>query len=87
MAKQQDCLTPVTIGGITITENLIDALVSLRDDHGPEGLHFVAETSLHIISLKDSVADIETFDSEFFAILANLYRLLKELSKQKGGKG
>ena len=83
--SKQECLPPVTIGGIKITENLIEALEALRDDHGPEGMHCVAETGLLITSLMNKCADLAEFDSDFYAILYNVYRLMKELHSQEGG--
>jgi hypothetical protein len=85
MSKQHECLPPVTIGGITITENLIEALEALRDDHGDDVMHCVAETSLFISSLSNTCEDIRIINSEYYAIQYNVYRLLKELILQKGG--
>ena len=85
MSTQQECLPPVTIGGIRITPNLIESLNALRDEYGPDGLHCIAENSLFITSLATRCNDIEQVDSDFWSMLYNLYKLLKELHSQEGG--
>jgi len=82
MAKQQDCLPPVTIGGIKITTNLIDALVDLSG-YRTKDMHFFTEQCLIISSI-----DIDQYgiDRELFLIFRAMYGVLQALNeKQEGG--
>jgi len=82
MAKQQDCLPPVTIGGIKITNELIDALEELRD-YANEDMHFFTEQCLIISSI-----DLEAHGlyRKLFLIFRAMYGVLKAMNeKQEGG--
>ncbi|MEI6143740.1 MAG: hypothetical protein WCP85_30960 [Mariniphaga sp.] len=81
MAKQ-DCLPPVTIGGIKITTNLIDALAHLRD-YTTKDMHFFTEQCLIISSID---IDYYGLERELFLIFRAMYGVLQALNeKQEGG--
>ncbi len=81
MAKQQDCLPPVTIGGIKITQDLIEALDTLQG-YVTEDMHFFTEQCLILSSL-----DIDRWGIErkLFLILLDMFNVLKALSNNEEG--
>jgi hypothetical protein len=80
MAKQSDCLLPVTIGGIKITKELLDALQDLKEDTCDT--HFFTEQCLILSSI-----DIANYglQRKLFLMLLNMFNVLKALDN--GGKG
>ncbi|MFZ4569755.1 MAG: hypothetical protein ACOYM0_01340 [Bacteroidales bacterium] len=82
MAKE-DCLLPVTIGGIKITNDLIYALDCLSQDHGIEDMHFFTGQCLILSSI-----ELEQYglDRKLFLMLRGFYTVLQALNeKQEGG--
>ena len=80
MATKQDCLPPVTIGGVKITNSLIRELGVLQQD--TEEIHFFAESVMILASI-----DIDNYGIErkLFMILLNMFNVLKAL--KDGGEG
>jgi hypothetical protein len=77
----ENCLPPITIKGVTITQNLIEALDALQG-HDADDMHFFTEQCLIISSL-----DIDRFGIErnLFLILRDMYGVMQALI-EKGGK-
>jgi len=74
----------VTIGGITITPEIIEELNALVNDYGVEhAKNVIAENCLYINSLHSE--DCRQVDTDFWAILNVFYRMLSALSKQQEG--
>lgn len=81
MSKQHECLPPVTIGGINITSDLLEALDSLSEDI--EEMHFFTEQCLILSSMEFENYGME---KKFFLLLLNMFNVLKALNDgQKGG--
>ncbi len=74
MAKEQECLPPVTIGGIKITESLIKALDSLQGCS--DDMHFFTEQCLILASM-----EFENYGMQkrLFLILFDMFNVLKAL--------
>lgn len=81
MAKQQDCLPPVTIGGITITPELLQLLFIVKTLR-PDCASYFAEQCLILSTL-----DFEDIglDRSVYYLLLDFYRILKELNKDQEG--
>ena len=81
MASKSECLPPVTIGGITITNELIDAWQELEKE-GPEGRFFLTEECLYI-----SAIDLDNYgiSRDIFPLFIKFVELMKALEAQKGG--
>ena len=80
MSTQQECLPPVTIGGINITPDLLRALDSLREDS--IDMSFFTEQCLILASM-----DLENYGIEkrLFLILLDMFNVLKSLNEDKEG--
>ena len=83
MATKQDCLSPVTIGGIKITNELLKALNDLYDENY-EDVHFFAESVMILASLPIEDYGIER---KVFTILLNMFNVLKALKDSQEGVG
>jgi len=82
MATKPDCLPPVTIGGVKITNSLIDELEFLQ--HDTDEIHFFAEAVMILASLPIEDYGIER---KVFGIFLNMFNVLKALKDgQEGGK-
>jgi hypothetical protein len=80
----QECLPPVTIGGIMITPEIITQLSYFISCFGAQkAKDIIAETCLLLLSLGDN-EDVRQIDPSFYVLQNTLYLLLKELSLQKG---
>lgn len=79
MAKQE-CLPPVTIGGIKITPDLLEALEALQED--TVDTHFFTEQCLILSSI-----EIENYvmERKLFLIFLNMFNVLKALKDAKEG--
>lgn len=73
--------SPVTIGDLTLTPEVIEALSILKDDFSDSaGQMLLAETALKI----SSVEDYSLIDRNFFCLLSDLLRLLHALESKRG---
>ena len=81
MAKEQDCLSPVTIGGIKITPELIDALKRLKSLRPDCALYF-AEQCMNIATLD---YDERNLDKDIYFLFVDFLTILKELTKDREG--
>jgi hypothetical protein len=82
MATKSDCPLPITIGGIEITQELIEALQNSRDLR-PDATDFFAEQCLKLSTV--DLDDVEV-DRSIFFMFVDYHRILKELMRgQKGG--
>ena len=85
MTKEHECLPPITIDGIKITNNLIETLKSLSED--TDDTHFFTEQCLILASI-----DFENYGMEkkLFLMLLNMFNVLKALKdgndEEKGGR-
>jgi hypothetical protein len=79
MAKQQDCLTPVTIGKIKITPTLLELLEDLQSLR-PDGASYFAEQCLIMATV-----DFDEFgiDRYVYDLFVSFHKLLKELNEQE----
>lgn len=82
MSKQHECLPPVTIGGIKITTELLEALQDLNEDTCDT--HFFAEQCLILSSI-----ELENYglQRKLFIIFLNMFNVLKALKDgEEGGQ-
>jgi len=78
MAKQQNCISPITIEGIEITQSLIDALKDVQTDLRSD-MHTFAEQCMLL-----AASDQESYglDRHFHVSLYKFYQVMKALDTE-----
>ena len=76
MAKQAECLPPVTIGGIRITAELLTSLNALKD-YTPEVVPFFTEQCMIIATMDHDSVGLNR--KELFDLFLAMHQLLQAL--------
>ena len=82
MATKSDCPPPVVIGGVKITQKLIESLNVLQEDN-LDDMHFFTDQCLILSSI-----DLEKYglSRHLFVALRNMYEVLRALHEGEKGE-